>query len=100
MSFLDSATDIGEYAALLFILVSFIIFLIAARRAGTVKSFQFEMLVFAVVLFSAEIPMTLGDLGIVNLSAIQDIGFELHSASMVLLAGFVAYRVLGFMKRG
>jgi uncharacterized membrane protein YidH (DUF202 family) len=100
MGLLDAATDVGEYLALAFILVSFVIFLVAARKSGTVRSFQFEMLLFAVVLFAAEIPMTLADLGWVNLSAIQDLGFELHSVSMVLLASFVAYRVYGFMKRG
>jgi hypothetical protein len=98
MGLLDSATDIGEYVALVFILVSFVIFLVAARRARAVRSFQFEMLIFAVVLFAAEIPMTLEDLGLVNFSAIQDVGFELHSGSMVLLAAFVAYRVYGFMR--
>lgn len=98
LDILPSATSAGESASLLIISVALVAFLAAGIKVRTLRSFQTEMLVFALVLFAAEVPRILGTLGVIDVSAYQDFGLEVHSASMVVLAVFVAYRVYGFRR--
>jgi len=58
------------------------------------------MIVFTVVLVAAEIPRVLCSLRLVDLDWLVGVGVYLHGASMVVLAGFVAFRVYGFFRRG
>lgn len=99
MGLLESATQAGELASLGLILLTLLVLLVAGAKAKTPKSFQFQMLVVAVILFSAEIPRMLSTLGLLDLSSMEDLGLEIHSLSMVVLVGFVAYRTYGFMKK-
>ncbi|MDA4112532.1 MAG: hypothetical protein OK474_00600 [Thaumarchaeota archaeon] len=96
---LGTLTDAGGIASLLLITASFIVLALAARRIRVLRSFQVEMFVFAVVLFAAESPHIFSTLGLINVSSFEAAGLALHSVSMVILAGFVAFRVLGFLKR-
>jgi len=93
-----SASQLGDMVSLVFIFLTMAALIVASSRTRTLRSFQAEMLIFAVVLFAAEIPEILSTLGLVNLAPIQDIGEELHALSMVILSGFVVYRVYGFFR--
>ncbi len=99
MSAFTLANDVGDVLSLVLIFAALMILATAALRTRTVRSFQTEMLAFVIILFAAEIPEIFSTLGLVNLAPIQDIGEELHAASMVILTAFVALRVYGFMKK-
>ena len=95
---LPFATATGESTSLLLISGVLVIFAVASVKVRTLRSFQTEMLVFALVLFAAEVPRILGTLGFIDVTPYEDLGLEVHSASMVVLALFVAYRVYGFRR--
>ena len=95
---LEFFTQIGESLSLLLILLVMGLFVIAMARTKTLRSFQFEMFVFAIVLFAAEVPRVLGTLGLVDVNSYEDFGLEVHSVSMVVLVAFVAIRVYGFQR--
>ncbi len=85
-------------SSLILIAVALVIFSTAASKSRTMKSLQFQMLLFVLILFAAEIPRILGSLGVVDVASVEDLGLAVHSVSMVVLVGFMAYRVYGFMK--
>jgi hypothetical protein len=96
---LGDVTQAGGYVSLLLITVSFIVLALAASRIRVLRSFQVEMFIFAIVLFAAEGPHVLSTLGLINVSSFEVDGLALHSVSMVILAGLVAYRIRGFLSR-
>jgi len=97
---LESLTSTSETFTLLLIFLIMAILTVAAARTKTLRSFQFEMFVFALVLFSAEVPRVLDTLGLIDASSYEDFGLEVHSASMVVLVAFVALRVYSFQRPG
>lgn len=76
------------------------VLLAASVKGKSLRSFQFQMVLFAAVLFLAEVPRILGTLGVIGVSAFEEVGLEIHSASMVVLVGFAFYRIYGFLKGG
>jgi len=93
-----SAGAVAELGSLFLILASFVLIVYLNFRVRNVRTFQFEILLFAIVLVVAEIPRTLYSLGLVDLDALSPAGLELHSVSMVILTLFVAYRTVGFFR--
>src|ERR1700676_4287714 len=88
-----------EILSLILILASFAIIIRLALRTKTVRSFQFEMFLFMLVLAAAETPRILQTLGIIAGGPFFDqIGLEIHSVSMVILAAFVALRTYRFWR--
>src|SRR5712691_6029891 len=87
-----SAGAIAELASLFLILGSVVLIVYLNLRIRNIRTFQFEMLLFTVILVAAEVPRTIYSLGLVDLSSLSPIGLELHSVSMVILTLFVAYR--------
>ena len=101
VSYAAEAGTVGAFAevlSLLLILGSFVVLAYANARLRSRRTFQFEMLVFALVLMLAELPRSLYSLGIIDLDLLSDVGLELHSISMLFLAGFVGYRAYGFSR--
>jgi hypothetical protein len=91
----------GELLSLLLVTASFIIIALTAARIKTLRSFQFEMFLFALILFLAETPRILDTLlGVINVPSIEIIGLAVHTVSMVILSAFVAFRIYGFLKSG
>jgi hypothetical protein len=65
----------------------------------TVRSFQFQMFLFMLVLAVAEAPRILETLGVVTGGPYYDlVGLEIHSVSMVILAAFVGFRIYRFWR--
>lgn len=98
MSAYDAGLSIGNMVSLALIFLTLVVLLVTASRTRTLKSFQTEILLFAVVLFAAEVPEILSSLGIVNLTSIALLGGELHAASMTIIVVFVAHRFYDFLK--
>jgi len=98
MGFLESATQTGEVVSLLVIVSILLVLAAAAFKVKTYRSLQFQTLLFAVVLFAAEIPRVAETIGILGVTGLEDLGIELHSVSMLVLVLFLAYRIRGFMK--
>jgi hypothetical protein len=96
---LGNLTQTGDFVSLVLITASFIVVALAANRIRVLRSFQFEMFIFGIVLFAAESPHILSTLGLINISSFEVDGLALHSVSMVILAGLVAYRIRGFIER-
>jgi hypothetical protein len=93
-----SAGALAEIASLILILASTVLVVYLNFRVRNIRTFQFEMLLFTIVLVAAEIPRTLYSLGVVDLDLLSPVGLEIHSVSMVILALFVSYRTVGFFK--
>ena len=92
-------TQGGELASLILVSVTLVIAIILAMRARSTRSFQFEMFVWVLVLFFSEIPRIVETIGLADISSIGDAGLLVHTASMVLLTGFVGVRTYKFFKR-
>ncbi len=88
----------AELLSLIFIVGSFVIIAYLAARVRTVRSFQFEMFLFLLVLAMAEVPRVLYSMNVVDLGSMATYGLAIHSVSMVILSGFVAYRIFGFFR--
>ncbi|MDA4126774.1 MAG: hypothetical protein OK452_06200 [Thaumarchaeota archaeon] len=93
-----SAGALAELASLSLILASVVIIVYLNFRIRNIRTFQFEILLFTLILVAAEIPRTLYSLKLVDLDFLSPTGLEIHSASMVILALFVAYRTVGFFR--
>jgi hypothetical protein len=83
----------AQLLSLVFVAASFIVLLYLAAKVRTRRSFQFEMFLVALVLGAAEVPKISMDALGLNLGVLATYGLEVHSASMIILAGFVAYRI-------
>jgi hypothetical protein len=96
----DALTAVAPYmevASLVLVLSSFVIIAYLALRTKTFRSFQFEMFLFMLVLAVSEVPKILETLGVITGGPYYDlVGLEIHSASMVVLAIFVALRIYRF----
>ena len=88
----------SEFISLLFIVGSFILIAYLNFKLRNLRTFQFDMLAFIVVLAAAEIPRTLYSLGVIDLDWLSTAGLAIHSASMAVLSFFVAYRIYGFFR--
>ena len=99
-----AATDIAGQAAetlsLILIVLSLLVVAFLSYRVKTVKSFQFEMFIFVLVLFLAEVPRILGSIGFVLTASMEGLGLLLHTAAMIFLAGFILIRVFRFFTQG
>ncbi len=89
---------IAEIVSLFLILASTVLIVYLNFRVRNIRTFQFEMLLFTLILVAAEIPRTLYSLGVVDLDFLSPTGLEIHSVSMVILALFVSYRTVGFFR--
>ncbi len=72
---------------------------LAASKVKTWRSFQFEMFLFAFVLFVSEVPHILNTLGLISTLGYEAFGLTVHTFAMVVLSFFVAVRIYGFVKR-
>lgn len=88
----------SELISLLLIITSFLVIAYLGSKTRNRRSFQFEMLLFTVVLVAAEVPRTLYSLGVVDLDSLSAAGLGVHSFSMIILTGFVAVRIRGFFR--
>jgi hypothetical protein len=96
---LSAVAPYAEVLTLVLILASFAIISYLAFRTKTIRSFQFEMFLFMLVLAVAEIPRILETLGVITGGPYYDqLGLEIHSVSMVILVAFVALRVYRFSR--
>ena len=93
-----SADAIAEIVSLLLILASTVLIVYLNFRIRNIRTFQFEILIFTLILVAAEIPRTLYSLGVIDLDALSPAGLAIHSVSMVFLVLFVAYRTAGFFR--
>lgn len=93
-----SAGALAELVSLSLILASVVVIFYLNFRIRNIRTFQFEILLFTLILVAAEIPRTLYSLGLVDLDFLSQTGLEIHSVSMVILALFVAYRTTGFFR--
>jgi hypothetical protein len=93
---LDPVSMSVDLLSLIFVVSSLLVLLYLVLGVRTIRSFQFEMFVFALVVGSAEVPRIALDISGLNFGVLNTYGLEVHTASMVILAGFVAYRIYGF----
>ena len=90
----------SDSISLALILVSTVLMGYLAYRARTVRSFQFQMLVVLLVVAAAESPHILSNVGLINVSGMEEAGLFIHTLSMFFLAFFVALRVTKYFKDG
>jgi hypothetical protein len=96
---LQALAPFMEVLSLALVIASFAIISYLAFRTKTVRSFQFEMFLFMLVLAVAEAPRILETLGVFTGGPYYDVlGLEVHSVSMVFLAAFVGFRVYRFWR--
>ena len=96
---LQALAPYTEVLSLILILASFAIIAYLALRTKTLRSFQFEMFLFMLVLAIAETPRILETLGLITEGHYYDlIGLEVHTVSMLVLAVFVALRTYKFWR--
>ncbi len=96
---LESLAPYTEALSLVLVLASFAIVSYLAFRTRTIRSFQFQMFLFMLVLAVAEVPRILETLGVFSGGPYYDLlGLEVHSVSMLVLAAFVALRVYDFWR--
>ena len=93
-----SAGAIAEIVSLFLILASTVLIVYLNFRIRNILTFQFEILIFTLILVAAEIPRTLYSLGVIDLDFLSPTGLEIHSVSMAILALFVSYRTVGFFR--
>jgi hypothetical protein len=91
-------SDLAETVSLVLILLSFVSLLLMASRAKSLRSFQFQMFFWVLVLALAEVPHILDSLQLINLASIEDIGLTIHTVAMILFASFIFYRTFQFFK--
>ncbi len=96
----DIAGQAAETLSLVLIVLSLLVVAFLSYRVKTVKSFQFEMFIFVLVLLLAEVPRILDTLGFIQTASVEGVGLLLHTASMIFLAGFIMIRVFRFFKEG
>lgn len=96
----DIAGQAAEIVSLTFIVLSLLVLAFLSYRVKTVKSFQFELFIVALVIALAEVPRILDILGFIQTASIEGFGLLLHTASMILLAGFIMIRVLKYFTEG
>jgi hypothetical protein len=97
-SFAQMLVTDGGYLSLILIVVAFCLITVLSMRSSTIKSFQFELFVFVLVLFLTELPYILGNLGLLNMQTLEYPGLVFHSVSMAFLSFFIlarAYRAFG-----
>jgi hypothetical protein len=91
----QSIENAATYLTLILIFLSFGLISVLSMRSRTVRSFQFELYVFMLVVVFAEVPKIASDLGWIPPMAEYDLpGLAIHSVSMAFLAGFVLWRSL------
>jgi hypothetical protein len=90
----------AEGVSLALIVASFTLMGFLALRARTIRSFQFQMFFVIAVLLVAEAPHILSDMGVINISGIEDFGLVVHTLSMAFLVVFVAIRASRYLKGG
>jgi hypothetical protein len=93
----DPVAVAAEIFSLVLIVLSFLIVTYLTAKTRNRRTFQFEMFLFTVILVAAEIPRTLYSLHVIDIDALSTAGLGIHSVSMVILTGFVALRVRGFV---
>lgn len=96
----DIAGQAAETLSLILIVLSLLVVALLSYRVKTVKSFQFEMFIFVLVLSLSEVPRILDSLGFIQTASVEGLGLLLHTASMIFLAGFILIRVFRFFKLG
>jgi hypothetical protein len=96
----DVAGAASEYVSLVLIIASFLLMVYMAYRVRTLRSLQFDMLVFVTILLAGEVPHILGTLGLLDVNSFLTVGLLLHTVSMIVLAVFVALRVRRFFIKG
>lgn len=87
----------AELVSLVLIVAAFVVITYLTAKTRSRKSFQFEMFLFSLVLVAAEVPRVLYSLHVIDIDALSTIGLEIHSVSMVIITGFVLFRVRGFV---
>jgi hypothetical protein len=96
---LQALAPFMEGVSLILIIGALAIISYLAFRTKTVRSFQFEMFLFMLVLAAAEAPRILETLGVITGGSYYDlVGLEIHSVSMVILAAFVGFRIYRFWR--
>ena len=86
---------------LILLVVSTGIFGYLAVKSRNLRAFQFQISVFVLIWISGEVANVLIQTGIVVFPAfLQEIGYELHVASMVFFAFFIYARYLYAYRRG
>ena len=90
----------AETAILGGLLIAFVLFVRMAIRAGTVRSFQFQLSTFLAVWAISEVPRYLDSMGILDLTPISEYGLAIHTVSMVMFAAFITFRFSKFVLRG
>lgn len=92
--------EAAEIVSMIFIVLSLVVLAYLSYRVKTVKSFQFEMFIFALLVSLAEIPRIMNTLGFIQTAGIEGLGLLMHTASMIFLAGFILIRVFRFLTEG
>ena len=88
-----------EVVSIVLIAASFLLLLTLNLRLKAIRTFQFETLIFSLILLISEIPHILQSLDLLSLTGFEDLGLEMHTIAMVVISGFVAIRVYHYIKR-
>ena len=89
---LESSTIFTETFSLIMVLLAFVLFARFALRSKSVRSLQFGLFLFALVLVVSEVPHILGTLGLLNLGLYETQGLLVHTVAMGILSLAIIYR--------
>ena len=93
-------TTLAEGVSLFLITATLVLMALLSRRAKTLKSFQFQMFLVIAILFASEAPHILSDMGVIQISGVEDIGLVVHTISMVILVAFISIRAASYFRQG
>ncbi len=68
------------------LLIALVIFGWLAVRSKSIRSFEFQISIFIVIWAFGEVVSVLTKSGVIRISIMEDIGFEIHIASMAFIS--------------
>ena len=94
-----SILNIAETLSLVLIIAVFLVFLGPFLKSRARRGLQLDLFIFALILFTAEVPHILITVGILALTKPLEItGLGLHTLSMGVLCVAITYRIYGRVK--
>lgn len=89
---MEFALTLAETSSLILILLAFALFLRLAARSKSVRTLQFDLFLFALVLVVTEVPHVLINLGLINMELYATPGLAIHTFAMGLVSVAITHR--------
>ncbi len=92
------ALTFTEISSLILILLAFALFFRLAVRSKSVRTLQFDLFLFALVLVVSEVPHVLISLGLINMELYATPGLVIHTFAMGLVSVAITHRVYRMLR--